>query len=180
MSLDFVGLTFDGIKADVEYFLRQEHSKGSILYSKASPYGQILSVLENMHQLSFLYLKNSLNQFDLGDANVRNKSIHYLPQGWEPVIEKEVDGPRSEPFDIDGHDTRFGSIQAARRAMRAVFLGSAPSNAGQSIKGIKAEGILLGCAQPGQTIGTFEDVLKRLHDRLTYLYSEFGGLVAVK
>ena len=109
---------------------------------------------------------------DLGDANVRNKSIHYLPQGWEPVIEKEVDGPRSEPFDIDGHDTRFGSIQAARRAMRAVFLGSAPSNAGQSIKGIKAEGILLGCAQPGQTIGTFEDVLKRLHDRLTYLYSE--------
>ena len=109
---------------------------------------------------------------DLGDANVRNKSIHYLPQGWEPVIEKEVDGPRSEPFDIDGHDTRFGSIQAARRAMRAVFLGSAPSNAGQSIKGIKAEGILLGCAQPGQTIGTFEDVLKRLHERLTYLYSE--------
>ena len=63
MSLDFVGLTFDGIKADVEYFLRQEHSKGSILYSKASPYGQILSVLENMHQLSFLYLKNSLNRF---------------------------------------------------------------------------------------------------------------------
>ena len=73
MSLDFVGLTFDGIKADVEYFLRQEHSKGSILYSKASPYGQILSVLENMHQLSFLYLKNSLNQFDLGDANSLNK-----------------------------------------------------------------------------------------------------------
>ncbi|MBT6612314.1 MAG: ATP-binding protein, partial [Deltaproteobacteria bacterium] len=33
---------------------------------------------------------------DLDDSNVRNKSIHYLPQGWEPVIEKEVDGPRSE------------------------------------------------------------------------------------
>lgn len=73
MSLDFVGLTFDGIKADVEYFLRQEHNKGSILYSNASPYGQILSVLENMHQLSFLYLKNSLNQFDLGDQNSLNK-----------------------------------------------------------------------------------------------------------
>lgn len=73
MSLDFVGLTFDGIKADVEYFLRKEHNKGSILYSNASPYGQILGVLENMHQLSFTYLKNSLNQFDLGDANSLNK-----------------------------------------------------------------------------------------------------------
>ncbi len=108
----------------------------------------------------------------LDDSTVRNKSIHYLPQGWEPVIEKEVDGPRSEPFDIDGHDTRFGSVQAARRAMRTIFLGSAPSTAAQMVKGIKVERIVLGCVQPGQTIGVFEDVLKRLRDRLHYLYSD--------
>jgi hypothetical protein len=108
----------------------------------------------------------------LDDSNVRNKSIHYLPQGWEPVLEKEVDGPRSEPANIDGHDTRFGSVQAARRAMRTIFLGSAPSNAEQGVKGLNQEHILLGCAQPGQTIGVFEDVLKRLRDRLHYLYSE--------
>ena len=108
----------------------------------------------------------------LDDSNVRNKSIHYLPQGWEPVLEKEVDGPRSEPANIDGHDTRFGSVQAARRAMRTIFLGSAPSNAEQGVKGLNHEHILLGCAQPGQTIGVFEDVLKRLRDRLHYLYSE--------
>ncbi|MCZ4806712.1 DUF499 domain-containing protein [Legionella pneumophila] len=108
----------------------------------------------------------------LDDSNVRNKSIHYLPQGWEPVLEKEVDGPRSEPADIDGHDTRFGSVQAARRAMRTVFLGSAPSNAAQGVKGLNQEHILLGCVQPRQTIGVFEDVLKRLRDRLHYLYSE--------
>ncbi|HDY8039947.1 TPA: ATP-binding protein [Vibrio vulnificus] len=108
----------------------------------------------------------------LDDSNVRNKSIHYLPQGWEPVLEKEVDGPRSEPFNIDGHDTRFGSVQAARRAMRTIFLGSAPSNAEQGVKGVNQEHILLGCVQPGQTIGVFEDVLKRLRDRLHYLYSE--------
>lgn len=108
----------------------------------------------------------------LDDGNVRNKSIHYLPQGWEPVLEKEVDGPRSEPADIDGHDTRFGSVQAARRAMRTVFLGSAPSNAAQGVKGLNQEHILLGCVQPRQTIGVFEDVLKRLRDRLHYLYSE--------
>ncbi len=69
----------------------------------------------------------------LDDSNVRNKSIHYLPQGWEPVLEKEVDGPRSEPASIDGLDTRFGSVQAARRSMRTIFLGSAPSTAGQGV-----------------------------------------------
>ena len=109
---------------------------------------------------------------DLDDSNVRNKSIHYLPQGWEPVIEKEVDGPRSEPTSIDGHDTRFGGVQAAHRAMRTIFMGSAPVSTTQMLKGLLVERILLGCAQPGQTVGVFEDVLKRLRDRLQYLYSD--------
>ena len=109
---------------------------------------------------------------DLDDSTVRNKSIHYLPQGWEPVIEKEVDGPRSEPTSIDGHDTRFGGIQAAHRVMRTIFLGSAPVSTTQMVKGLLVERILLGCAQPGQTVGVFEDVLKRLRDRLQYLYSD--------
>ena len=108
----------------------------------------------------------------LDDSNVRNKSIHYLPQGWEPVLEKEVDGPRSEPYEIDTRDTRFGGVQAARRAMRTIFLGSAPSTAEQAVKGVQVERILLGCVQPEQTIGVYEDVLKRLRDKLHYLYSE--------
>jgi predicted AAA+ superfamily ATPase len=108
----------------------------------------------------------------LDDSNARNKSIHYLPQGWEPVIEREVDGPRSEPYEIDGHNTLFGSVQAARRTARTIFLGSAPSTREQMIRGIEKERILLGVVQPGQTVGVFEDVLKRLRDRLHYLYSD--------
>lgn len=108
----------------------------------------------------------------LDDGNVRNKSIHYLPQGWEPVIEREVDGVRSEPYDIDSRDTRFGSVQAARRTMRTVFLGSAPAGTGQMVKGIQVERILLGAVQPEQTVAVFEDVIKRLRDRLHYLYAE--------
>ncbi|MEA3412895.1 MAG: DUF499 domain-containing protein [Pseudomonadota bacterium] len=108
----------------------------------------------------------------LDDSNVRNKSIHYLPQGWEPVIEKEIDGPRSEPADIDGRETRFGGVQAARRAARTIFLGSAPSSPDQTIRGIKVDRILLGTVQPGQTVGVFEDVLRRLRDLLHYLYSD--------
>lgn len=108
----------------------------------------------------------------LEDANVLNKSIHYLPQGWQPVIEREIDGKQSEPAKIDLQDTRFGSVQAARRAARSIFLGSAPASYGQTIRGLKAERVLLGTVQPGQIVGVFEDVLKRLRDRLHYLYSE--------
>lgn len=108
----------------------------------------------------------------LDDANVRNKSIHYLPTGWEPVIEREIDGPNSETLEIDGRDTRFGSIQAARRVARTIFLGSAPSNSGQAVRGIRLERILLGAALPSQSVGVLEDVLKRLRDSLHYLYGE--------
>ena len=108
----------------------------------------------------------------LDDSSVRNKSIQYLPQGWEPVVEREVDGPRSEPHSIDGEHTLFGGVQAAHRSMRTIFLGSAPSTSGQVVKGIQVERVLLGAVQPGQVVGIFEDVLKRLRDRLHYLYSD--------
>lgn len=108
----------------------------------------------------------------LEDSNVRDKSIHYLPQGWEPVIEREVDGPRSATLELDSHVALFGGVHAARRSARAIFLGSAPSSSNQTARGIKQERILLGVVQPGQSVGIFEDVLKRLRDRLHYLYSE--------
>lgn len=72
---NFIQITYSNIKADIETFLRGQHNKGNILYSPASPYGQILSVLENLHQLSFLYLKNAIIQFDLGDNNTLNERI---------------------------------------------------------------------------------------------------------
>ena len=62
--MNLTEITFDKVKAEIELFLKQEHSKSGILYSNASPYGQILSVLENLQQLSLLYLKNSIKQYD--------------------------------------------------------------------------------------------------------------------
>lgn len=108
----------------------------------------------------------------LSNGNVINKSIHYLPNGWEPVIEREVDGTGSTPANIDSQNTLFGSVQAARRTTRTIFLGSAPSNPAQAVRGIALERILLGAVQPEQTIGVFEDVLRHLRDKLHYLYSE--------
>jgi len=73
--MKFVEISFANIKSEIERFLKSEHNKAGVLYSPASPYGQILNVLENLHQLSLLYLKNSIKQFDLSDPNSNNEKI---------------------------------------------------------------------------------------------------------
>lgn len=155
---------FDRLYEDWSTLDKFQRTRGVLQYLAT-----VIHRLWNSDNRDSLIMPGSL---PLEDANVRNKSIHYLPQGWEPVIEKEVDGPRSIPADIDGHHTLFGGVQAARRTARTIFLGSAPSSQEQMIRGIQAERVLLGTVQPGQTIGVFEDVLKRLRDRLHYLYAE--------
>jgi len=107
----------------------------------------------------------------LYDADVRNEAIYYLPPGWDPVVERDVDGERAETTEIESRDTRFGSVQACRRSARAIFLGSAPSTANQMVRGIELERVALGVAQPGQQVGIYKDALRRLGDRLHYLNS---------
>lgn len=109
--------------------------------------------------------------FPLQDADTRNEVIYYLPQGWDPVVERDVDGERAETTDIENRDTRLGSVQACRRSARAIFLGSAPSTANQMVRGIELERVALGVAQPGQQVGIYKDALRRLGDRLHYLNS---------
>jgi len=155
---------FDRLYEDWSTLDKFQRTRGVLQYMAV-----IIHRLWNDNNQDALIMPGSI---PLNDSVVLNKSIHYLPQGWEPVLEREVDGPRSEPSRIDGEETRFGSVQAAHRAMRTVFLGSAPSTSDQVIKGIQVERILLGAVQPGQTVGVFEDVLKRLQDRLHYLYSD--------
>ncbi len=113
--------------------------------------------------------------FPLQDAETRNDLIYYLPQGWDPVVERDVDGERAETTEIENLDTRLGAVQACRRAARAVFLGSAPTTANQLVRGIEWERIALGVAQPGQQVGLYKDALRRLGDRLHYLNSGQTG-----
>lgn len=107
------------------------------------------------------------------DADTRNDIIYYLPQGWDPVLERDVDGERAETTSIENQDTRLGSVQACRRTARAIFLGSAPSTANQVVRGLELERVVLGVAIPGQQLGVYKDALRRLGDRLHYLNS--GG-----
>ena len=107
----------------------------------------------------------------LDDAGVRNEMIYYLPQGWDPVVESDIDGERSETVEIEKSDARFGSVQACRRLARTIFLGSAPTTANQTNRGVDAEHTLLGVLQPGQGAGIYKDALRRIGDRLHYLNS---------
>jgi hypothetical protein len=72
---NFTSISFTNIKSEIERFLKSEYNKANILFTAASPYGQILLVLENLHQLSLLYLKNTINQFDLSQVNSNNERV---------------------------------------------------------------------------------------------------------
>ena len=109
----------------------------------------------------------------LADSSSRNELIYYLEKGWDPVVERDIDGPRAETTELENSEPRFGQFGAARRVARTLFLGSAPSSvAGKGgVRGQDRAHILLGCLQPGQKVADYSDALNRLVDRLHYLGS---------
>jgi uncharacterized protein len=109
----------------------------------------------------------------LYDGSARNELIYYLGPGWDPVMDRDVDGERAETTVLETKETRFGSVQAARRVARTVFLNSAPSsvNMKPGTRGIDRARVLLGCLQPGQTSSLYSDALNRLADQLHYMSS---------
>lgn len=109
----------------------------------------------------------------LYDGNARNELIYYLGPGWDPVIDRDIDGERAETTLLDNRETRFGSVQAARRVARTVFLSSAPSSvsARPGTRGIEQSRIMLGCLQPEQVLSTYSDALNRLSGQLHYMNS---------
>jgi predicted AAA+ superfamily ATPase len=110
--------------------------------------------------------------FPLMDVDARNEMVNYLPQGWDPVVERDIDGERAETTEIENRDTRLGSVQACRRTARTIFLGSAPTNTvNQMARGIELERVVLGVAQPGQQPGLYKDALRRLVENLHFLNS---------
>ncbi len=107
----------------------------------------------------------------LYDNETRNELLLNLGPGWDPVIDKDIDGDRSETFELETKETRFGSMNAARKVARTVFLGSAPASVATrpGIRGIDRAKILLGCLQPEQNSSVYTDALNRLADRLHYM-----------
>ena len=103
-------------------------------------------------------------------AAVRDELTRYLPEGWGPVLDGDVDGRNSGPQRIDAENQRFGQVLAGRRVARAVFLGSAPHVVQQQVRGVEDVRLRLAVVQPGEPVSVFNDALSQLSDRLTYLY----------
>jgi len=102
---------------------------------------------------------------------VLNELMHYVEDSWKPVIEKDVDGPHSLPLRLDSENTTLGRYSASRRVARTIYLGSAP-NQSTANKGLPDNQIRLGCVQPGESIATFGDALRRLSDQSTHMYQD--------
>ncbi len=111
----------------------------------------------------------------LNVPTVRDELTRYLPENWNSIVDKEVDGKDSLPYQKDQPGSHFSRYMAARRVARTIMLGSAPTSREQAVRGIEASRIRLGVVQPGENIPVFNDALNTLRNELTYLYSNPSG-----
>jgi uncharacterized protein len=109
----------------------------------------------------------------LDDALVQSRVTRLLEQKWDAIISADIDGETSKPLAIDRENPNLARYSATRRVARTIFMASAPTYGGPN-PGIDDRRIRLGCAQPGETPGSFGDALRRLADRATYLYVDQG------
>lgn len=111
----------------------------------------------------------------LNMPTVRDELVRHLPDTWNSIIDREVDGKNSIPFQKDKANIRYGQKLAARRVARTVMLGSAPTVRDQVVRGLEASRIRLGVVQPGENIADFNDAFNTLHGSLSYLYNSPNG-----
>ena len=134
---------------------------------------EVIHALWDGSDRSLLVMPGSL---PLEVPEVKTALSDYLDDSWQAVISKDVDGPDSRPSELDSQNTMFGSLYACRRVTRTIFLGTAPSGTGQSVRGMETDQVKLGTVQPGEAIGVMGDALNELRQVLTYLYHEGSRL----
>jgi len=128
----------------------------------------IHSLWEEQGDRNLLILPSTL---PIDDRTVMDSLTYYLEDGWKAVIDKDVDGRNATPRTIDQDNQTLGRYHASRRVARTIFIGSAPISQGPN-PGIEDRKINLGCVQPGETVATFSDALRRLEGKATYLYAD--------
>ena len=157
---------FDRLYDDWSTLQRFQRTRG-VLRLMAS----VIHQLWESNDRSGLILPGSI---PLDAPRVREELLRYLPDGWNAVVDNDVDGPGALPRAIDSENSRFGAISAARRVARAIFMGSAPHVQQQTSRGIEAVRIRLGVVEPGESVAVFNDATGRLANQLTHLYTGAG------
>jgi hypothetical protein len=128
----------------------------------------VIHVLWRRQDSGLLILPSSV---PLDDLTVQPLLTYYLDDPWIPVIERDIDGSNSLPLQLDQENSNLGRYSATRRVSRTIFMGSAAVQHSAN-KGLEDRQIRLGCAQPGESVATFGDSLRRLADRAYHLYVE--------
>ncbi len=105
-------------------------------------------------------------------SSVRNEMLRYLPENWPAIVDADIDGDDAKPFQLDKSVPTIGQYMASRRIARSIFVGSAPSVMGQTVRGVEEVRIRLATVQPGEPLPVFNDALRRMSQQLTYLYTD--------
>ena len=109
----------------------------------------------------------------LWNKTVQSEMVRYLPQNFAPVVDVDIDGTGSKPYQIDQDVRQLGKYTASRRVARSIFMGSAPTvSSSQRVRGVEAVRISLATVEPGEPAGVFGDALRRMSNQLTYLYND--------
>lgn len=110
----------------------------------------------------------------LNFAPVRAELAKYFKGNWDAIINSEVDGDESKPYELDGNNPRFGRLNAARKISRTIFMGTAPGSRRNEMSGIDESEIRMGTIQPQDlnSVAVFNDALTKLKANLYYLYSK--------
>lgn len=111
----------------------------------------------------------------LGDIQTQSHFTNPLENsGWPNIITTDIDGDQSTATRIDADMARYGSVQAARRVARTIFLATAPGRSADIRRGIDEKRILLGVVNPFQQLSTYTDVLNEIARKCHYLHVNEG------
>jgi predicted AAA+ superfamily ATPase len=154
---------FDRLYEDWSTLDRFQRTRGVLQLMSA-----VVHTLWELQDAGPLIMPGSL---PLDDPNVLTQISQYLPDSWKPIIDADIDGPRSTPAQIDSERPLFGQRAITRRLARTIFVGAVPTLKSSHI-GAEKPRIWLGVAIPGDTIGNFGSALDLLSQRATYLYAD--------
>ena len=65
---NYLSTKYDDLTTQLTTWLKQSQNKSDILFSDASPYGQMINTNKEVYTNSILYVKNAMNQFTIDNA----------------------------------------------------------------------------------------------------------------
>ena len=133
---------------------------------------EVVSELWQMNNTSPLILPCSIN---IASQGIHTDMMRVLPDEWNAILDKEIDGPESRTRKKDSKFDRYKNYGACKRVARTIMLGSAPSAGTPETRVLEKTRILLGVLKPEENISVFTEALGTLRDELSYLYTGETG-----